>query len=173
MPTSSTISPEPLSPTEGFRAGARPGDVDAVEALTRATGVFSEAEVEVARELVEDNLARGACVSGYHLIFADGIAGLDGYACYGPIPMTANRYELYWIAVHPAAGRSGLGKRLARATEDAVRDLGGTHLFCATSTRPDYWPARAFYQAQGFKQMADVTDYFSDGDGMAIYGKKL
>jgi ribosomal protein S18 acetylase RimI-like enzyme len=173
MQTSSTTSPKPHFRTEGFRTEARPGDAAAIEALTRATGVFSEEEVVVARELLEENLARGEEASGYSFLFDDGVGGLDGYACYGPIPMTAGRYELYWIAVHPDAGRSGLGKRLARASEDAVRAVGGTHLFATTSTRAEYGAAHLFYQAQGYRQMADVTDYFSDGDGMAMFGKKL
>ena len=173
MQTSSTTSLAQHLHTESFRSDARPEDVDAVEALTRSTGVFSEAEIEIARELVEETLQDGAAESGYYFLFADGDERLDGYACFGPIPLTENRYELYWIAVHPEAKRSGMGKLLARATEDAVRAEGGTHIFCVTSTRPDYWAARAFYEAQGFKQLADIPDYHADGDGMAIYGKKL
>lgn len=173
MQTSSITSPAPRFRTDGFRTEARVADADAIEALTRATSVFSPEEVMVARELLEENLARGEEPSGYYFIFADGVGGLDGYACYGPIPMTAGRYELYWIAVHPSAGRSGLGKRLARATEEAVRAMGGSHMFATTSTRAEYGAAHLFYQAQGYRQMADVTDYFSDGDGMAMFGKKL
>jgi ribosomal protein S18 acetylase RimI-like enzyme len=178
MQTSSNTSlARPLA-TERFRSQARPEDLDAVVALTRSTGVFSESEVAIARELVEENLQQGAAESGYYLLFADGEAEdgtprIDGYACFGPIPGTDNRFELYWIAVHPEAKRSGVGKLLARATEDAVRAEGGTHIFCATSTKAEYWPARAFYEAQGYAQMADIPDYHADGDGMAIYGKKL
>lgn len=173
MQTSSITSPVRRSAIETFRAVTRPGDASAIEALARATGVFSEEETIVARELLEENLARGEEASGYSFLFADGVGGLEGYACYGPIPMTAGRYELYWIAVHPGASRSGLGARLTRASEEAVRAAGGTHLFATTSTRPAYWAARAFYLAQGYRQMADVTDYYSDGDGMAMFGKKL
>jgi len=161
------------APSDHFRSQARPADLDAVEALTRATGVFSEEEVIVARELVEEALERGADASGYHLLFADGVGRIDGYACYGPIPMTNGRYELYWIAVQPGAARSGVGRLLARAVENRVRAAGGTHIFCATSTRADYGAAHAFYRAQGYAQHADIPDYHADGDGMAIYGKKL
>ena len=156
-----------------YRFEARAADAAAVEELTRATGVFSADEVQIARELVEENLARGAEQSGYHLLFADGVGRLDGYACFGPIPMTTGRFELYWIAVHPGAARSGLGRKLTNAVEEWVREDGGTHVFATTSTRADYAPAHVFYEAQGFTKMADVPDYHSDGDGMAMFGKKL
>jgi ribosomal protein S18 acetylase RimI-like enzyme len=173
MQTSWTTSLAQPLPTEPFRSQACPQDLDAVVALTRATGVFTEAEVEIARELVEENLERGADDSGYYVLFADGPDRLDGYACFGPIPGTENRFELYWIAVHPEAKRSGVGKLLARATEEVVRAEGGTHIFAATSTKADYWPARAFYEALGYAQVADIADYHADGDGMAIFGKRL
>jgi len=159
MQTSSNTSLAPRFLTEPFRAVPRSDDLQAVEVLTRATGVFSEDEVLVARELVEETLERGEAASGYYHLFADGEGRLDGYACFGPIPMTANRYELYWIAVHPDAKRSGVGRLLAHAVEEWVRGERGTHIFCATSTRPEYWAARAFYEAQGFAQMADIADY--------------
>ena len=54
MPISSTTSRTQRLPTE-FRAAPRPHDADAVEALVRATGVFNDDEVVVARELVEEN----------------------------------------------------------------------------------------------------------------------
>jgi ribosomal protein S18 acetylase RimI-like enzyme len=178
MQTLSSTSLARPSNTDRFRSAPLATDADAVEALTRAAGAFNASEVQIARELVEEALAEGCEKSGYHFLFADGMdangaARLDGYACFGPIPMAEGRFELYWIAVHPDARRSGVGRELARATEDWVRAGGGTHIFCATSTRPDYWAARAFYEAQGYTQHADIPDYHADGDGMAIFGKRL
>ena len=73
----------------------------------------------------------------------------------------------------PGARRHGLGHALLDATEMAVRALGGTHLFAETSTRPDYAPARGFYAANGYTLHAEVPDFHADGDGLAIYGKRL
>lgn len=162
-----------LSTVEVLRAAPRPADVDAVERLVRATGVFNESEIAIARELVAENLARGAEQSGYHFLFADGANGIEGYTCFGPIPGTVNRWELYWIAVDPRASRSGLGKRLQLASEDAVRAKGGVLLIAETSTRPDYAPARRFYLGQGYKLLAEIPDWHDEGDGLAIFGKRL
>jgi GNAT superfamily N-acetyltransferase len=161
------------SAKDRFRLTARPEDADAVEALVRASTVFSDEEIGIARELVEDNLARGNLASGYHFIFADGADGLDGYTCFGRIPGTDGRYELYWIAVREEARRSKLAARLLRASEDAVCAMGGAMMIAETSTLPGYAAAHKFYLAQGYAPLAEIPDWHSDGDGLAIYGKRL
>ncbi|MDE3115533.1 MAG: GNAT family N-acetyltransferase [Pseudomonadota bacterium] len=158
--------------TTEFRSELRESDAEAVARIVTHTGVFSAAEIEIARSLVEETRA-GLPGADYRFLFMDGANGLDAYTCFGPIPGTQNRYELYWIAVDPSARRRGLGQALIAETERAVRALHGTHLFAHTSTRADYIPARAFYVAHGYIQHADIPDYYSDGDGMAIYGKRL
>jgi ribosomal protein S18 acetylase RimI-like enzyme len=158
---------------ERFRAEPRQSDPGAVERLVRLTGVFNEGEIAIARELVEECLAKGPEASGYRFLFADGTDGVLGYTGFGPIPGTAGRWELYWIAVDPRAYRSGLGKRLQAASEGAVRALGGRLLIAETSTRPDYAPARGFYRSQGYRLLAEVPDWHDDGDGLAIFGKRL
>jgi ribosomal protein S18 acetylase RimI-like enzyme len=156
-----------------FRDQPRVSDVAEVERLVRLTGVFNDGEVAIARELIEESLAKGAEASGYHFLFADGSNGVDGYTCFGPIAGTAGRWELYWIAVDPYGHRSGLGKRLQAASEEAVRALGGVMMIAETSTRPDYSPARGFYLAQGYRLLAEIPDWHDDGDGLAIFGKRL
>jgi ribosomal protein S18 acetylase RimI-like enzyme len=156
-----------------FRTQVRPEDGPAVERLVRKTGVFSDSEVAIARELVDENLSKGEEASGYHFLFADGANGLDGYACFGPVPGAHRRFELYWIAVDPDARRLRLGRRLQAATEEAARAMGGVYLVAETSTLPQYEPARQFYVSGGFKLIAEVPDWHDDGDGMAIFRKPL
>lgn len=166
----------PLLPsTSEFRTALRESDADAVARVVARTGAFSAAEVEIAKSLVEETRA-GVPGADYRFLIADGADGadgIDGYTSFGPIPGTERRYELYWIAVDPTVRRCGLGRALLAATERAVRALGGTHVFAHTSTRADYAPARTFYVANGYVQHTDIPDYYSDGDGMAIYGKRL
>ena len=159
--------------SQHFRTRTKPDDIDSVERLVGATGVFSAPEIAIARELVEENLVKGDVASGYRFIIADGRDGMDGYTCYGPISGTEHRYELYWIAVRPDIRGSGLARRLLDATEDAVRKLGGAWLFAETSTRSDYAAARRFYATHGYRLLAEIPDWHADGDGLAIYGKKL
>lgn len=162
----------PLQPASEFRTALRESDADAVARVVARTGVFNAAEVGIAKSLVEETRA-GVPGADYRFLIADGMDGIDGYTCFGPIPGTDRRYELYWIAVDPTVRRRGLGRALLAATERAVRALGGTHVFAHTSTRSDYAPARTFYVANGYAQHTDIPDYYSEGDGMAIYGKRL
>jgi len=156
-----------------FRTQVQPGDAAAIERLVRGTGVFSEAETRIARELVEENLARGDDGSGYRFVIADGTDSIDGYACFGEIPATDRRYELYWIAVRRESRRTRLGQQLMKAAEDAVRALDGAYLFAETSTTANYEPARKLYLAQGYERVASIADWHADGDGLEIYGKRL
>jgi ribosomal protein S18 acetylase RimI-like enzyme len=167
------MSSHSKSATDHFRTHTLPADIDAVEYLVRTTGVFSLHEIAIARELVEENLAKGDEASGYRFIIADGVNGIDGYTCFGLIAGTQGRYELYWIAVHAESRRSRLGQRLMQATEDAVRALGGVYVFAETSSLPSYEPARRFYLAQGYTLKGSVSDWHADGDGLEIYGKRL
>jgi GNAT superfamily N-acetyltransferase len=164
----------PAPPTvKAFRRHVRPEDAQAVENLVRGIGIFNKDEVDVARELVEETLAKGEETSGYYFLFAESEHGLEGYACLGPIPGTHRRCELYWIAVDPDARRRGLGRRLQHAAEDLARGLGAVYLVAETSTMPAYEAARRFYRANGFDLIAEVPDWHDDGDGMAIFRKRL
>jgi ribosomal protein S18 acetylase RimI-like enzyme len=148
-------------------------DGTAVADLVRRAGAFNDAEIDVARELVDDNLTKGEEGSGYYFLFADGERGIEGYACLGPVPGAHRRFELYWIAVDPDARRRGLGRRLQNAAEDLARSFGAVYLVAETSTLPAYEPARSFYRSNGFDLIAEVPDWHDDGDGMAIYRKRL
>ena len=157
-----------------FRTEPRPPDVAAVRALVAATGVFREAEIAIAAELVEEALARGADASGYHFLFADDPAGrLLGYACYGPIAGTVHSFDLYWIAVDPARQGRGLGRRLMAEVETAIRAAGGRRLYVDTSTSDAYAPTRAFYLRCGHHLAAELPDFYAPGDGKAVFCKVL
>jgi len=158
---------------EAFRTVVRQRDASEIERLARLAKVFSPAEIAIARELVEENLIKGEAASGYCFLIADGVLGIDGYSCYGPIAGTKGRFEIYWIAVNPETQRAGLGRRLEEATVAKVKALGGVVLIAETSTLPAYAAARGFYLARGFKLLAEVPDWHDDGDGLAIFGKRL
>ncbi len=142
--------------------------------MVRRTGVFNDDEIDVARELVDENLAKGEDASGYYFLFADGERGIDGYACLGPVPGAHRRCELYWIAVDPDARRRGLGRRASARGRRRWRASSAPSI---SSPKPRRFrptrPRGGFYLANGFTLIAEVPDWHDDGDGMAIFSKRL
>jgi ribosomal protein S18 acetylase RimI-like enzyme len=104
-------------------------------------------------------------------LFADNT--LVGYACYGPTPSADGTFDLYWIAVHPAAQGAGAGGRLLREVERRVRIRGGRLLIVETSSRPPYARTRRFYDACGYREAARVADFYAPADDRVILAKRL
>jgi ribosomal protein S18 acetylase RimI-like enzyme len=158
-----------------WRTTVNQSDAPAVQALVEQTGFFSREEQEVARELVDEFLARGLA-SGYEFVFAD-MPGkpkkLLGYTCYGLIPATKSSYDLYWIAVAPSQQGKGLGGQLLRETERLAVASGATQMFAETSGRPQYAPTRAFYERMGYQLSALLKDFYAPGDDKVIYARRL
>ena len=155
-----------------LREELRPADPDRIRNLAAATGFFSREEAEVAAELAEERLTRGAA-SGYHFLLAEDAGELLGFACFGPIPCTRGAYYLYWIVVRPDRQGGGLGRLLLTAAEARIAAAGGRRVYIDTSSRPQYAPTRAFYRACGFHQEALLADFYDQGDGKAIFCKVL
>lgn len=141
---------------------------DDIGGLCRATGFFTDAEVDIAEELARDRRQRGAA-SDYRFLLADDAAGLVGYACYGPTAGTEGAWDLYWIVVHPRAQGSGVGRVLADAVTAEMAAHGGTQLYAETASKPLYAPTRAFYAASGFVLQAVVPDFYAPGDAKQIW----
>ena len=158
-----------------FRDRPEEGDRALVRHLVTASGGFSDPEIEVAVELIEDRLARGLGVSGYQFLFAQWAPGVPalGYACYGPIALTATSWDLYWIAVAgPGQGR-GIGRRLLAEVERRAGSLGASALYADTSGREAYARTRAFYRAAGYAQAAALPDFYGPGDAKLVFAKRL
>lgn len=156
-----------------FRSVLRPDDIPVLAEIVRATGRFSPAEVEIAVELLNENLARGEEASGYFITIAEVEGATAGYTCCGPIPCTISSFDLYWIVVDPRVQGRGIGRALMREFESQVQRRGGTNVFIDTSLRGDYAPTRAFYERCGYQLEARLADFYGPGDGKAVFSKKL
>ena len=161
-----------LSSTLKWRTNVQSSDIVNVCALTEATGVFSREEVAVAGELVEEKLLKDDA-STYQFVFAENNEGLVGYACFGEIPFTQHRFDLYWIAVSPKIQKKGLGADLLHRTEQSIAKQGGVAIYADTSGRFIYEPTRKFYIRNGFLKVADLPNYYADGDSKLSYCKHL
>jgi len=152
-----------------------PSDKDGaqIHAISANTTVFNQEEVECVDELWEEYLTQGSERSGYYFLVEKEAERVLGYACYGPRSLTSGTYDLYWIAVDPTARRGGVGRGLLAASEQAVRKLGGRLLVLETSGLPAYEPTRKFYLTTGYTLEATLKDFYSDGDDLVIFTKRL
>jgi GNAT superfamily N-acetyltransferase len=157
-----------------FRRDTRPSDVAAVRRIVSSTGFFSDAEIDVAGELIEENLAHGEA-SGYQFLFADDPAADQsiGYTCFGHIAATQGSFDLYWIAVHRDHQRGGIGARLLAETERLIVAQSGRHVYVETSSRAQYEPTRQFYLRNGYAIAATLNDFYAPDDGKVILCKPL
>ena len=154
-------------------AKALKADGAQVQEITAKAGVFNQEEVDCVREIWDDYVNLGAEECGYNFIVERNGDQVLGFACYGPRDLTDGVFDLYWIAVHPDARRDGVGKRLLTASEEAVRALGGRMLIAETSGTPLCEPTRKFYLGMGYSAEAVIKDFYSDGDDLAIFVKKV
>ncbi len=156
----------------GYREHVTSFDVDAVGYLVESAGVFSESEKKLAVELVKERLEKGI-ESGYLFLFGETAGGLLGYACFGPIPCTADSYDLYWIVVSDACKGSGLAERLLEKTEGIISAEGGGKVYVETSMRDEYARSRRFYSKNGYRMEAVLEDFYAPDDHKAIFVKNI
>lgn len=155
-----------------LRARVHAADEAVVERIVRSSGFFSETEVDIAVELVQEHLRHGLA-SGYHFLFAEDAQGCAGYACYGPSEEMRGWFDLYWIAVDAARRDRGVGGLLLKAVEERVARRRGLGLIVETSGRDLYAPSRGFYEAHGFWSHRVERDHYGPDDDMVVYLKQL
>jgi ribosomal protein S18 acetylase RimI-like enzyme len=144
-----------------------------VQSITARAGVFSQEEVECVKELWQEYLTLGSeCCGYYFIVYREGDQVL-GFACYGPRDLTDGAFDLYWIAVDPTARCTGVGRSLLTASEAAVHEMGGRMLIAETSGTPHYEPARKFYLGMGYENEAIIRDFYTIGDDLRIFVKRI
>jgi ribosomal protein S18 acetylase RimI-like enzyme len=151
---------------------ARPDDTPALLALTAGTGVFKPYEVEVLREVLDDFHA-GRAGDDHSAIVLETNGAVSGYAYYAPDVMTDRSWYLYWIAVERSGQGGGAGTEMMRHAEEDVRSRNGRVMFIEVSSMPHSEPTRRFYQKLGYEVTGVLRDFYSDGDDMVVFRKRL
>ncbi|MEW6614615.1 MAG: GNAT family N-acetyltransferase [Thermodesulfobacteriota bacterium] len=148
-------------------------DRSEILSLIEGTKTFNEMEIQVAAEVIDDAL-RHPEKSDYHIFSAVDASDLPkGYICFGPIPMTQDGYDLYWIAVDKMASRQGIGGKLLEFMEANLRKKGARRVYVDTSSSPPYKAARAFYEKHGYQLVCVLDDFYREGDHKMIFMKEL
>ncbi len=178
----------PVETLRIFVGDMAPKNRDRVREIVVATGVFSEAEVAVAIELFDSAFgAHGGTDQAHPGFRHDPPASSDyfflgaftpeeelaGFACYGPTPGTDRTFDLYWIAVHPAAQRTGSGTILLNEVERRLKGLNARMVVVETSSRSDYKNTRGFYLRRGYVEAARARDFYAPADDRITFTKRL
>lgn len=150
----------------------QPEDRDAILDFMRGTGFFHEGEMEVAREVLDEAIAKGPSGHYQSLTLLSG-GTPKGWVCHGPTPCTTGTYDIYWIGVAAEAQGCGFGRLLLAEAERQIRERDGRLAILETSGRPQYEATRGFYLKMGYREMARVPHFYAPGDDRVIYGKEL
>lgn len=147
-------------------APLQPAHRSRIEDIVRATGVFSDDEARIATELFDAD-------DDYEFLGAFQGDTLVGYTCFGATPATDRTFDVYWIAVHPDAQRSGAGAALMAAVEAELERRRARLVVIETSSRDDYAPTRRFYQKHGYTEAARLRDFYAPGDDRVVFTKRV
>lgn len=147
-------------------------DLLELQRILNATEAFTTAEVEVAMELLEIVINQPQ-QSDYEVAVAEALGKVAGYVLFGPVPATMGNFDLYWIAVDPAAQGTGVGQRLLEHVEEEVRRRGGRMVCLETSSQGGYSRTRSFYEKAGYQLESRIRDFYKPGDDRLTYVKRF
>ncbi|WP_425040737.1 N-acetyltransferase family protein [Primorskyibacter sp. S187A] len=77
------------------------------------------------------------------------------------------------LGVRGAAHRQGWAARLVAALEARLSEEGMRMMVVETSSLPEYAPARAFYSASGYAEVARIPEFWAPGDAKVVFTKSL
>ena len=131
---------------------------------------FSEVEVEIAMELI--NIAGfNQDQTDYNIFVYEADGKILGYHCTGLRPLTDGTFDLYWIAADPLSEIKGIGKSLLEHAEDFVLKNNGRLILAETSSKESYLKTRSFYLKNNYSVVAQINDFYSEGDNLMVFGK--
>jgi ribosomal protein S18 acetylase RimI-like enzyme len=149
-----------------------PADTPAIVSLSGSSGLFKPDELDAIHGMLDEYHATNAA-NGHRMIVCDDGGILVGVAYFAPRVFTDRVWELLMIAVDAPRQRQGIGSRMLRAVEEAVRAANGRLLLIETSDNAGFERTRLFYLKHGYIEVARIPDYFKDGDGKASFIKRV
>ncbi len=162
----------------------RPEDRDSLLGVITSDTVFTQEEISVATELIDEAIAstkdyeilvaemEGTKESPSGSIVTNNCMGVIGYVCFGAVPMTENAYDLYWIVVHGNARGKGAASSLMRCMETELKKRGGRAVRIETSQQESHGSARRLYEKNGYELAATLPNFYKQGDGLLTYYKQ-
>ena len=149
-----------------------PADSLALVALSGGSGLFRPEELDAIQGMLDAYHATNAA-NGHRILTCEEGGTPVGIAYFAPKEFTDRVWELLMIAVDAPRQRQGIGSRMLLAVEDAVRAADGRLLLIETSSKTSFERTRQFYRKHGYAEVAQIPDFFADGDGKASFVKRM
>lgn len=150
-----------------------PQDREFIVSIIKRTANFTAEEIDCAVELLDIYLNNPVQKDYNFLCAVDSNNKPIGYVCCGRVPLTDGTYDLYWIVIDPLHCGVGIGKRLVNYVADMLKEQSGRMLLAETSSKPNYYGTRTFYERRGFLETARIKDFYKIGDDKIIYCMNL
>ncbi len=149
-------------------------DVSSLVQLARDIGTFTDEEIDCLQNDLFEYLQELKDGNSEDIVLTLRIGReIVGLRFSGPLPMTDRSWMLFWILVAPAYQGKGLGRLMLSLVSDQVQMHDGRLLLIETSDSAAFAPARSVYEKSGFKQVAHLEDFYEEGQGKCIFGRKF
>lgn len=149
-----------------------PADTPILVEMARGTEVFKPMEIQALQEVLDDYHAQNHKM-GHRSIIYEKDGQVIGFAYFAPKEMTDRTWHLWWIVVGRHTQARGVGGALLRHVEQEIQRAQGRLLVVETSGLPHYELTRRFYLKHHYEQDAVLHDFYSDGDDMVVFRKRL
>lgn len=137
-----------------------------------AAGMFPREEVGIVDDLLREHLT-APDGDDHRCVVSDRDGHLTGVAFAGSRAAADRLWDLTMLGVRPEAQGTGDGTALLAEIEQQLSAAGGRLLVVETSATPQFAGARAFYASRGYDEEARIRDYWTDGDDLVVFRKRL
>jgi len=151
----------------------RASDVPPVLDLVVAAGLFTEDEAGFLVEVLTPLTAAGPGAGEDGICLVEEREGALAAVVYYRPEQADRLWDLTMIAVGPALQGRGLGRAVMQHVEHDLLARGARMLAVRTSGTARYESTRTFYERCGYDRVAQVADWWTDGDDLVLFTKRL